>query len=626
MRYSAIVVLAVIWQLSTLSPAIAAEGTSIRVPSPETVLDGLRASHPRLILTSERLNELKNQAKSDSLLQRYVSQALDEAKDDLSKSLLVHKLQGPRLLSVSRECMARVYSLGLAWRWTGEEKYAVRLKENLMAVCAFKDWNPSHFLDTAEMSHAVGVGYDWLYRHLTEDERQTIRRGLIELGLNQGVKGYPDFDPDGRFQNATASRHSYWWATAVNNWNQVCNMGLTIGALAIAETHPEYAQTIIPGAMQGLPRAMVDYAPDGSWKEGPGYWNYATCYTVYGLAALETALGRDFGVSECEGFSVTGFTPIHQTGPFGWMNNYADAGQRSVYKAPSIQFWLARRFNQPDLATIQHRQLEKYSARAWDVIWYQPPTNRPVTLPLDTHLRGAVPVVNMRSAWDDPNATFVSVKAGFNQVNHGHLDLGNFVLDALGERWALDLGSDDYNLPGYWDGGKQDGKRWQYYRLNTFSHNVPVFDGKDQNVRAVATITDFKTGDDQGEATIDLTDAYKDFTEKVTRRVELKRTHPSPVTVHDTFHLKAPCAIEWGLTTAATIDIDGPTATLKQKGRQMKVTFEAPNGARWTTRNPPEQPPQTHSNEGFRRLILALDKEQTAAKQIEIRVTFTPVE
>ena len=53
------------------------------------------------------------------------------------------------------------------WRWpTGgraRREYAAKAKENLLEVCAFKDWNPSHFLDTAEMSHAVGVGYDWLY-------------------------------------------------------------------------------------------------------------------------------------------------------------------------------------------------------------------------------------------------------------------------------------------------------------------------------------------------------------------------------------------------------------------------------------------------------------------------------
>ena len=40
----------------------------------------------------------------------------------------------------------------------------------------------------------------------------------------------------------------------------------------------------------------------------------------------------------------------------------------------------------------------------------------------------------------DAEALFIGFKAGDNRVNHSHLDLGTFVLDALGQRWAIDLG------------------------------------------------------------------------------------------------------------------------------------------------------------------------------------------
>ena len=94
----------------------------------------------------------------------------------------------------------------------------------------------------------------------------------------------------------------------------------------------------------------------------------------------------------------------------------------------------------------------------------------------------------MRSAWDDPNALFLGIKAGYNQVNHGHLDLGNFELDALGVRWARDLGSDNYNLPGYWE-AKRGGQRWSYYRLNSASHNVPMLGGQSQDPLAKSSFT-----------------------------------------------------------------------------------------------------------------------------------------
>ena len=52
-------------------------------------------------------------------------------------------------------------------------------------------------------------------------------------------------------------------------------------------------------------------------------------------------------------------------------------------------------------------------------------------------------------------------------------------MDAGGVRWAKDLGSDDYNLDGYWTMGV-GGKRWTYYRLGSLSHNVPVLGNKNQ--------------------------------------------------------------------------------------------------------------------------------------------------
>lgn len=72
-----------------------------------------------------------------------------------------------------------------------------------------------------------------------------------------------------------------------------------------------------------------------------------------------------------------------------------------------------------------------------------------------------------------PRALFVGFKAGANDVNHSSLDLGSFVLDADGLRWATDLGPDDYNLPGYFDTKKGTASpRWKYYRLNNRSNNT----------------------------------------------------------------------------------------------------------------------------------------------------------
>lgn len=562
-------------------------------PTADNVLNSLVKTHPRLMLTPGRLAELKALAKTDKLLARYVRDVVRQADGTLGKPMLVHKLVGPRLLSVSRECVRRVYALGLAWRWTGKRVYADKVRDNLLAVCAFKDWNPSHFLDTAEMSHAVGVGYDWVRDSLSDDQRRRIIDGLIANGLVPGVDRY------------TGKRRG-WWIGSAFNWNQVCNSGLTIGALAIADTHPKYARTIVPAAVASMPKALASYAPDGAWGEGPGYWNYATRYTAYGLSAMTTALGTDFGLSKAKGLDRAGRFPILATGPTGLLLNYADSGQRATRRTLPPLMFLARRYDDAFLAWAEHEMLARRAADAWHVIWYTPhPRGNPLKdLALDHHFRGMVAVTLFRSAWDDPDALFVGVKAGYNRVNHGHLDLGNFELDALGVRWGRDLGSDNYNIPGYWDGGRNSGRRWKLFRMNSQSHNVCTIDGKDQAVSGKATFTAVRMAKDSARAVIDLTSAYAPASTRSFRGVAMLPGRRS-VLVQDEFQLARPAEITWAMTTDAEIELDGAKAVLRLKGRQLRAEILSPAGAKFTTVSAEQKPPQK-ANKGVRRLLVRI--------------------
>lgn len=571
---------------------------------PATVLDTLRAGHPRLMLTDERLTQLRTDVESDQTLMRYATQVKEQADATLSKPMLEHKLVGPRLLSVSRDCLARIYPLALAYRWTHDEKYAKAAEANLLTVCAFPDWNPFHFLDTAEMSHAVAIGYDWLFDYLSEESRATIKTALIEKGLKPGIMVYES----GR-----------GWPTSDFNWNQVCNGGMIIGALAIAETDPDYARAILPRAVASLPTALHTYDPDGAWMEGPSYWHYATRYTAYGLCALDTALGDDFGLTDMPGLRVTGLFPTYTTGPMGLLLNYADSGERSRRRPMPCMFWLAATYDNATIADTEHAVLRDAEADALHVVWYVPPSGKSASWDLDRYFKSPVDIIVMRSAWDDPNALFIGVKGGYNQVNHGHLDLGNFELDALGIRWARDLGSDDYNLPGYWD-KRKGGKRWQYYRLNSASHNLVTINGQDQDANAVAKVLEFESTPEAARVSMDLTTAYPDFASHATRTVGLTNDRRA-VIVHDTFNLVAPADIAWGMTTDAAIETNGSTATLTQDGKQLIATVLEPEGAAFTVESA-ERPEPERRNEGVRRLVVRIPAQAGATA---ITVLLAPV-
>ncbi len=553
----------------------------------------LRPGHPRLLFTDTQLAAAVAAAKTDPLRAQLHARIVAVAEAELKSAPVKHALVGPRLLDKSRTALGRVFTCSLAFRLTGDERFFRRARKELLTVAAFPDWNPSHYLDVAEMSLAVAIGYDWLYAHLKPDERATLKTALLKHGLALAPDAY---NPAG----ATDKRVTRW-VTAHHNWNQVCNGGLLGAALALADDEPALARLVVTGAVKSLPLAMAAYAPDGAYPEGPGYWNYGTTYNVIALALLETALGSDFGLAQAAAFDRTAHYRLHVQSPTGLGFNYADGGA-SIGLSPAYT-WLAQKFGVPQARTHTRTLLTaalatKKSDREGDrfialnALWFPSPEIKDQNSkiknpsPLDARFNGPAQLALFRSAWDDPRALFVGFKAGANAVNHSHLDLGSFVLDADGIRWATDLGTDDYNLPGYFDSKKGTaGPRWKYYRLNNRSHNTLTPADALQEYHATAPLVAFASTPARAHAVADLTSVYPGAAKKILRGIAL--LDRARVLIQDDLTgLKPHTPLVSRLLTAGKIALsaDARTATLTQDGRTLRVEILSPVGAKFTTR------------------------------------------
>lgn len=567
---------------------------AIKTPSASSVLSTLNRTHPRLLLTGADFARLKRDSASDAQLKQWRAAMLKNAEKMLGEAPSKYEIpDGLRLLATSRRVLDRVMTLGLAHHLTGEQRFAERAWAELEAAAQFKDWNPKHFLDVAEMTHAFAIGYDWFYGHWTPKRRSTIRDAMIRHGLTPALDVYG------------GKARSGWWAKCTHNWNQVCNGGIGIGALAIADEEPKIAAEILAAALRSIQLPMARFAPDGAWDEGPGYWGYATMYNVAFLRALESALGSDFGLSDIPGFSEAGTFPIHMSGPTGRSFSYADSHEGSI-RAPQL-FWMAARFKRPEYAAFQ---MERVRPEAFDLVYYRPGVEKGTSAaPLDRYFRG-VEVASFRGAWADTGATWVAFKAGDNKANHGNLDLGSFVLEALGQRWAVDIGADNYNLPGYF--GKA---RWDYYRMRAEGHNTVVLKpdaAADQDPRAEARITAFQTKPDSAFGVMDLSPAYRGRAKQVTRGIALldRRT----VLVQDEIHSDPGAEIWWFMHTPAAVEVapDGRGARLSLKGKELTAHLLSPPEARFTVMDASPlpsspKPAKQSANKGIRKLSVKLN-------------------
>ncbi|MGH8020774.1 MAG: hypothetical protein ACREIA_21305 [Opitutaceae bacterium] len=132
-----------------------------------------------------------------------------------SEPLLKREMIGRRLLGTSREMLYRINMPGMAYRIEKDPEVLKRIDAEVLAVCRFPDWNPSHYLDVAEMSMAVALAVDRAGDALPASTVELATDALIEKGIK------PSYNEKG----------NVGWITGENNWNQVCHGGMIAASI-----------------------------------------------------------------------------------------------------------------------------------------------------------------------------------------------------------------------------------------------------------------------------------------------------------------------------------------------------------------------------------------------------------
>lgn len=577
-------------------------------------------THPRLFINS---SSALSRFRDDAGLcdeQRFLVARIRQAADDVMGSKAPPRRQTGRRLSTGNTFTSRVIALSSAWQMFGGRRYADRCREEMLSACAWSDWVPTHYLGVAEMLLGLAIGYDWCYDALGPDDRATILAAMKDKGFDE------------------IERQQSWWRKTNNNWGQVCWNGVTAAAIATAEDDPARAEALILEAVHALPRTFEPYAPVGAYPEGPGYWGYGTGRIVYLLAIWRSALGTDFGLADAPGFLHTGEYINALTGTSGFYFNYSDCG-RSRRSADTL-WWFAAQTGRADWLAREHAALRAATAKwketgktedvtgrfpALVLLWGRfPLVDAPSRLPLRYLSHGENPVAALRSGFT-PDASFLGVKGGVPKYNHGHMDVGSFVFDADGVRWAEDLGSQNYhsieklgtftlfNM-------KQNSSRWDVFRLSNESHNLVVVGTNRQMVAGFANVVP------AGLATVqlDLSSIYGPCVKSARRTFTLDRATRA-ATVRDDFSGVAPgTPLRWQMVTSGTVESrEGNRLVLAQKGKRLFLQVEEPKRVEWDVLEL-DKPVNAWdcSNKGFRRISFVVPA--AADGTATISVTLAP--
>jgi Heparinase II/III-like protein len=395
--------------------------------------------------------------------------------------------------------------------------------DGLVAAASWKE-RPviRSFLDCAETAVAVSLAYDWLYDRLNPRERAAIEDAIRRNVLEPALLAYQD--------------RAMLWPKRHDNCALVSNSGILIAALAVLRPQRALAAELVRQALASSWNVFSALTPDGAWREGPSYWSLAMRYAGLMVAALESTLASSFGLAGRPGFAETGDFALHAAGPFGAAFNFGDSDQRFDV---SPLAWHAHRFGRPIDCWLLR------GCKAWHpafaAIWPRQEGEAPEALGLPTgKVFRSGDLACFRNTWcSAPPArpVYLAIKGGNvsgrsgsgsppspeDVMLHAQADAGSFVLDGARHRWVVDLGSDDYDLPGYFDHGAdaRSGQRWQYYRSRAAGHNTLTINGQDQLPNTPAAIIASCVEGDCKWAVFELSAAYRQPPGTVRRGVAL---------------------------------------------------------------------------------------------------------
>lgn len=549
-------------------PVLAQKHEPQKLQNPVTVdylKKNLRKAQPRLVLNAQLEKLVKTKLKTDPVIQNMYKAIQANATTIQGKPLLERKLEGRRLLGVSREMLYRMNMLGMVYRIENDPVILKRINEEVVSVCNFSDWNPSHFLDVAEMSMAVAIALDWTAGKLPKATIEMAKNALIEKGIK------PSWPENGSNPG---------WAFGHNNWNQVCNGGMIAASIAIAEKEPELAAKTIARAIDGMVYALVQYQPDGVYPEGSTYWAYGTSFTIVTAAMLESAFGTDFGIADYPGLKESAIYRVLMNTPSGWYYNFADCGDKRsdggdvalawfAYKTGNKAFFEKDRFLKP---TDELGELSRISGAA--LVWMSQYVEKEgVKVPQNWKGDGDNPIVIFTGGENETKGFYFGGKGGRATTSHGNMDAGSFIFELNGVRWSIDPGNQGYHdleKTGFdlWN-STQSGQRWTLLTKNNYGHStITVNDSLFIN-NGQATLQNFQDGKTPS-ATFDLTPVYGDKL-KSAKRTFLKDS-PVSVVIEDNIETNEKTqSVTWQMLTQADVEFVKGGAVLKQNGKSLKL-------------------------------------------------------
>ncbi len=504
--------------------------TTVRTARPP-MREQLAGQHPRLLITAEQLPALRKRLAAPGTDRFYKLPGVLTRKPPKFRP---GKRNGGAYKSLDSHALAQLLDPGperlegiLAW---------------LTEATAYGDVGVD--LDAEYFMEGLALTYDWLYPRIPEPLRGATRdtiartcRRLFDASLIGRTGGGLSFQ-----------QNHYWFA----------HLALALGAAAVYGEVPE-AETWLAWVWDRYERIALTFSPDGSFHEGPAYWDYSmpTLYLFTDLYEHCTGIRApaiDRGLKGQAEFRFHHLLPgLSRSAPL------EDSKQSIGAPLASLFLWEAKRFRTPLVRGMADRLSRGARSDPANLLWLDPALDARDPLPALPPARyyQDVETVFMRTSWEEDAtyAAFVSrplgghvwaelcSRYGLGGTGHNHPAQNHFILFARGEMLVGD--------PGY------------TYEKKTRNHNTILVDGQGQYgdgemwprpTPGRAHVTRFATSNGATIVTGEAASAYPETLGVVRAERTFVLAGPNLAVVCDRLETRTPRTFTWLLHSQGDIE------------------------------------------------------------------------
>jgi hypothetical protein len=471
-----------------------------------------------------------------------------------------------------------------AYALTGSDKYYA---DALRRVRNMASWDPAgrtaftrERMDTSArfMTFVLALGYDWLYPRLDAATKSQLAAVLkVRMGQMYGeLVGE-------RSRIAARPRDSHGIQTSI-----MLGAMLPLVAGDIAETDAWMART--------LPLALNLISP---WAGEEGGFANGSAYSVWGMGdtllyfyVLRSATGID--VAQKPWVRNWGRYMAYFDPPGSPARLFGDGHEQAMLNEHRARYGKGyANFSPTPLGQWWASRLSGEDASRAEYLLSPPGSEKKLSLPEGTPNSLYLPStgwVAMHSSLADEDRSSVYFKSApppFGAFNHSHADQNSFVLNAGGQRLAIESG--------YYDAYKSP--HWLNWLHQTRSKNAITYDGgkgqlfyEQGEKMGYGGVTRFAAAADYDVVSGDATRAYGGAVTAALRTLVYLR--PGVVLVYDKLTSNTPRRWEWNIHALNKMEGAEKSITIKNGGQSLCVDMLAGPPAQFSQTNEWTAPPR----------------------------------